>query len=38
MSIEKPMQGHTLMQVISRINRFFRVKPGSLVVNHLGIA
>jgi type I restriction enzyme R subunit len=38
MSIEKPMQGHKLMQVISSVNRFFRVKPGSLVVNHFGIA
>jgi len=38
MYIDKPMQGHTLMQAIARVNRVFRDKPGGLVVDYLGIA
>jgi type I restriction enzyme R subunit len=36
--INKPMQGHGLMQAIARVNRVFRDKPGGLVVDYLGIA
>ena len=38
MYIDKPMQGHTLMQAIARVNRVFRDKPGGLVVDYLGLA
>lgn len=38
MYIDKPMNGHTLMQAIARVNRVFRDKPGGLVVDYLGIA
>jgi len=38
MDIDKPMQGHGLMQAIARVNRVFRDKPGGLVVDYLGIA
>ena len=38
MYIDKPMQGHTLMQAIARVNRVFRDKPGGLVVDYLGFA
>ena len=38
MYIDKPMQGHGLMQAIARVNRVFRDKPGGLVVDYLGIA
>ncbi len=38
MYVDKPMQGHTLMQTIARVNRVFRDKPGGLVVDYLGIA
>ena len=37
MYIDKPMQGHTLMQAIARVNRVFRDKPGGLVVDYIGI-
>ena len=37
MYIDKPMQGHTLMQAIARVNRVFRDKPGGLVVDYLGL-
>jgi type I restriction enzyme R subunit len=38
MYIDKPMQGHGLMQAIARVNRVFRDKPGGLVVDYLGLA
>jgi type I restriction enzyme R subunit len=37
MYIDKPMRGHGLMQAIARVNRVFRDKPGSLVVDYLGL-
>ena len=38
MYVDKPMQGHNLMQAIARVNRVFRDKPGGLVVDYIGIA
>jgi len=38
MYVDKPMQGHGLMQAIARVNRVFRDKPGGLIVDYLGIA
>ena len=38
MYVDKPMQGHGLMQAIARINRVFRDKPAGLVVDYIGIA
>lgn len=38
MYVDKPMQGHGLMQAIARVNRTFRDKPGGLVVDYIGIA
>jgi len=38
MYVDKPMQGHGLMQAIARVNRVFRDKPGGLVVDYLGLA
>jgi type I restriction enzyme R subunit len=38
MYVDKPMQGHGLMQAIARVNRTFRDKPGGLIVDYLGIA
>jgi type I restriction enzyme R subunit len=38
MYIDKPMQGHGLIQAIARVNRVFRDKPGGLVVDYLGLA
>jgi len=38
MYIDKPMQGHGLMQAIARVNRVYRDKPGGLIVDYLGIA
>ncbi|MFB3789306.1 MAG: type I restriction endonuclease subunit R, partial [bacterium] len=32
MYLDKPMQGHNLMQAIARVNRVFKDKPGGLVV------
>ena len=37
MYVDKPMQGHGLMQAIARVNRVFRDKPGGLVVDYLGL-
>lgn len=37
MYIDKPMQGHGLMQAIARVNRVFGKKPGGLIVDYLGI-
>jgi type I restriction enzyme, R subunit len=38
MYLDKPMEGHSLMQAIARVNRVFGDKPGGLVVDLLGIA
>lgn len=38
MYVDKPMQGHTLMQGIARVNRVFKDKQGGLVVDYLGLA
>ena len=35
--VDKPMQGHSLMQAIARANRVFGDKPGGLIVDYLGI-
>lgn len=37
MYIDKPMQGHNLMQAIARVNRVFKEKSGGVVVDYLGI-
>lgn len=37
MYIDKPMQGHGLMQAIARVNRVFKDKSGGVVVDYLGI-
>ena len=37
MYIDKPMQGHSLMQAIARVNRVFATKRGGLVVDYLGL-
>lgn len=36
--IDKPMQGHNLMQAIARVNRVYKDKKGGLIVDYLGIA
>ncbi|MEM7181088.1 MAG: type I restriction endonuclease subunit R [Spirochaetota bacterium] len=38
MYIDKPMQGHNLMQAITRVNRIFQDKPAGLIVDYLGIS
>jgi type I restriction enzyme R subunit len=38
MYVDKPMQGHGLMQAIARVNRVFKDKPGGLVVDYFGLA
>ena len=38
MYLDKPMQGHGLMQAIARVNRVYGDKPGGLIVDYLGIA
>ncbi|MEN1799418.1 type I restriction enzyme endonuclease domain-containing protein, partial [Pseudomonas aeruginosa] len=38
MYVDKPMQGHGLMQAIARVNRVFRDKPAGLIVDFIGIA
>ena len=38
MYLDKPMQGHGLMQAIARVNRVFRDKPAGLVVDYIGLA
>ncbi|MEO6924573.1 MAG: type I restriction enzyme endonuclease domain-containing protein, partial [Bryocella sp.] len=35
--VDKPMQGHALMQAIARTNRIWKDKPGGLVVDYIGI-
>ena len=37
MYIDKPLQKHTLIQTISRVNRVFEGKDKGLVVDYLGI-
>ena len=36
--VDKPMQGHNLMQAIARVNRIFIDKPSGLIVDYIGIA
>ncbi|TAK43983.1 MAG: type I restriction endonuclease subunit R [Saprospiraceae bacterium] len=36
--VDKPMNGHNLMQAIARVNRVFGDKTGGLVVDYIGIA
>jgi type I restriction enzyme R subunit len=38
MYVYKPMQGHTLMQAIARVNRVYGDKEGGLIVDYVGIA
>jgi type I restriction enzyme R subunit len=38
MYIDKPMQGHGLMQAIARVNRVFKDKKGGMIVDYIGIA
>ncbi len=38
MYLDKPMQGHNLMQAIARVNRVFKDKQGGLIVDYIGIA
>lgn len=38
MYIDKPMQGHGLMQAIARVNRVFSNKLAGLIVDYIGIA
>lgn len=35
--IDKPMNGHNLMQAIARVNRVFSEKQGGLIVDYIGI-
>jgi type I restriction enzyme R subunit len=37
MYLDKPMQGHTLMQAIARVNRVYPGKQGGLVVDYMGV-
>lgn len=36
--VDKPMQGHNLMQAIARVNRVYKDKKGGLIVDYIGIA
>lgn len=36
--VDKPMQGHGLLQAIARVNRRFKDKPSGLVVDYIGLA
>ena len=38
MYVDKPMNGHKLMQAIARVNRVFGDKEGGLIVDYIGIA
>ncbi|MCE1246231.1 MAG: type I restriction endonuclease subunit R [Firmicutes bacterium] len=38
MYVDKPMQGHGLMQAIARVNRVYKDKPGGLIVDYIGLA
>ena len=35
--VDKPMEGHNMIQAISRVNRVFRDKPHGLIVDYIGI-
>ena len=35
--IDKPMQGHSIIQAISRVNRVFRDKPHGIIVDYIGV-
>ncbi len=35
--MDKPMEGHNMIQAISRVNRVFRDKPAGLIVDYIGI-
>jgi type I restriction enzyme, R subunit len=35
--VDKPMEGHNMIQAISRVNRVFSDKPHGLVVDYIGI-
>ena len=37
MYVDKPIQGHGLMQAIARVNRVYKDKPGGLIVDYLGL-
>lgn len=37
MYIDKPMQGHGLMQAIARVNRVYFNKQGGLIVDYIGL-
>mgnify|MGYP006413169281 FL=1 len=37
MYLDKPIQGHTLMQAIARVNRVYPGKEGGLIVDYLGV-
>jgi len=37
MYIDKPMQGHNLMQAIARVNRVFPGKESGLIVDYIGL-
>ncbi|MFA7171941.1 MAG: type I restriction endonuclease subunit R [Kiritimatiellia bacterium] len=38
MYLDKPLEGHNLMQAIARVNRVYGDKPGGLIVDLLGMA
>lgn len=38
MYLDKPMQGHGLMQAIARVNRVYKDKQAGLIVDYLGLA
>lgn len=38
MYVDKPMQGHGLMQAIARVNRVYKDKQGGLIVDYIGLA
>lgn len=35
--VDKPMEGHNMIQAISRVNRVFSDKPNGLIVDYIGI-
>ncbi len=37
MYLDKPLEGHNLMQAIARVNRVYGEKPGGLVVDLIGL-
>lgn len=38
MYVDKPMQGHGLMQAIARVNRVYKDKQAGLIVDYIGLA